>query len=108
METIIQDWYIIKVIEPSNEVLHGQLLWGIVVIDETNRFNPKDYVCTSLIENINFELNLVVTKSNSQYKLYGKGKEFSVCFSEIELLDRGMSPDQIIKVRRSGAINSKH
>jgi len=101
MQTIIQDWYIIKVLDPKNEELLGQLLWGIVLADDTNRFRTGCYVCSSLIKTIDLKLNLVITQSNSRYKLDGKGSEFSAYFSEVKLLDKGFDPDQIIQLRRS-------
>ena len=108
MQTIIKDWYIIKILEPKTEALLGQILWGTVVIDETNRFNSGDYISSSLIKDINLEAKLVVTQSNSEYKLEGNWNEFSVYYSEVKLLDRGFSPDQIIQIRRSEASSRKH
>jgi len=106
MQTIIKNWYIIKVLEPNTEALIGQILWGTVVNDETNRFTDGDYMSSSLIKDINLDFRLVVTQSNSQYKLEGNGNEFSVYFSEVKLLDRGFSPEQIMKMRLSGACDS--
>jgi len=103
MQTIIKSWYIIKVLEPKTEALLGQILWGTVVNDETNRFTAGDYMSSSLIRDINLDLRLVVTQSNSHYKLEGNGNEFSVYYSEVKLLDKGFSPDKIIQMRRSEA-----
>jgi len=105
MQTIIQDWYIIKVLDPKNEELIGQLLWGIVLTDDTNRFKTGCYVCSSLIKTIDLKFNLVITQSNNRYKLDGKGREFSAYFSEVKLLDKGFDPDQIIQIRQSEKIN---
>jgi len=106
MQTIIKHWYIIKVLEPKTEALLGQILWGIIVYDQTNRFAEGSYVSSSLIKDINLELKLVVTNSNSEYLLEGEGNDFSVYFSEVKLLDRGFSPEQIMKMRLSGACDS--
>jgi len=108
MQTIIKNWYIIKVLEPKTEAFFGQILWGTVVNDETNRFTAGDYMSSSLIRDINLDLQLVVTQSNSQYKLEGKGNEFSVYYFEVKLLDKGFSPDQIIQIRRSETSSKKH
>jgi len=108
MQTIIKNWYIIKVLEPNTEALIGQILCGTVVNDETNRFTTGDYMSSSLIKDINLDLRLVVTQSNSQYKLEGNGNEFSVYYSEVKLLDRGVSPEKIIQIRRTEANSKKH
>ncbi len=107
MKTIVKHWYIIKVLDPKDESLLGQLLWGIVVNDERNRFNYGDYVSSSVIKEINLELKLVVTNSNSEYVIQGEGNEFSVYFSEVKLLDKGFSPEQILQVRQSEVNNKK-
>jgi hypothetical protein len=108
MQTIIKHWYIIKVLEPKNEKLLGQILWGIVVSDETNRFATGDYMCSSLIKNISLDLQLVITNSHREYRLQGEGNDFSVYFSEVKLLDRGFSPEQVIKIRCSEVFSNKH
>jgi len=107
VKTIVKHWYIIKVLDPKDESLLGQLLWGIVVNDERNRFNYGDYVSSSVIKEINLELKLVVTNSNSEYVIQGEGNEFSVYFSEVKLLDKGFSPEQILQVRQSEVNNKK-
>jgi len=107
VKTIVKHWYIIKVLDPKDESLLGQLLWGIVVNDESNRFNYGDYVSSSVIKEINLELKLVVTNSNSEYVIQGEGNEFSVYFSEVKLLDKGFSPEQILQVRQSEVNNKK-
>jgi len=106
MQTIIKNWYIIKVLEPKNESLLGQILWGTVVNDETNRFTAGDYMSSSLIKDINLDLQLVVTQSNNQYKLEGNGEEFLAYVSEVKLLDKGLSPEQIMKLRLAGTCDS--
>lgn len=35
----------------------GSVLWGVVVNDETTRFSPGDYVCSSLIKTISQDEN---------------------------------------------------
>jgi len=106
MHTIIKDWYIIKILEPKTEAFLGQILWGTVVNDETNRFTAGDYMSSSLIKDINLDLQLVVTQSNSQYKLEGNGEEFLAYVSEVKLLDKGFSPEQIMKMRLSRVCDS--
>jgi len=106
MQTIIKDWYIIKILEPKTEAFFGQILWGTVVNDETNRFAMGGYVCSSLIKCIDLDLQLVITNSNSEYRLDGVGNDFSVYFSEVKLLDRGFSPEQIMKIRLAGTCDS--
>lgn len=105
MQTIIKDWYIIKILEPKTEVFLGQILWGTIVNDETNRFMAGDYMSSSLIKSIDLDFQLVITNSNSEYRLEGEGNDCSVYFSEVKLLDRGFSPEQIMKLRLAGTCN---
>jgi hypothetical protein len=98
MQTRVRDWYVIKVFDDKN-VRVGQLLWGFIVDDPTERFSPGDYVCTSSIEAVS--KNVIVTAKGSQYVTEGTGKEFDALFSEIELLRRGYSPTQVYRLRNS-------
>lgn len=85
MQTIIKHWYIIKVLAPKTEEFLGKILWGTVVSDETSRFTVGGYMSSSVITDINLDLQLVVTQSNSEYLL--EGNDFSVYFPEVKLLD---------------------
>jgi len=93
--TSVRDWYIIKIID-GHGMRIGQLLWGFVV-DDTDRFKSGDWVCTSAIEAI--DANVITTCKRSKYITVGNGKEFVALFSEVELLRRGYSPDQIVRLR---------
>ncbi len=98
MQTTVRDWYVIKIFDDNNARV-GQLLWGFIVDDPTDRFSPGHYVCTSLIDEISN--NVILTAKGNQYFTEGPGKEFEALFSEIELLRRGYSPTQVYRLRNS-------
>jgi hypothetical protein len=95
-ETVLRDWYIIKVFDQDKRI--GQLLWGFVV-DDTERFERGGYVCTSSIDVI--DNNVITTSKGRKYILEGTGKEFTAYFSEVDLLRRGYSPEQVVRLRNS-------
>ena len=96
--TSVRDWYIIKILDDDNkDSLVGQLLWGYIVVDLSGRFNAADYVCTSMIEQING--NAITTAKGSEYIVIGAGKEFEAYFSEVDILRKGYSPTQVARLR---------
>ncbi len=95
-QTVLRDWYIIKVVDQGKRI--GQLLWGYVV-DDTECFEAGDYVCTSAIDVIHN--NVITTSKDRQYVVQGTGKEFTAHFSEVDLLRRGYSPEQVVRLRNS-------
>jgi len=97
MQTIVRDWYIIKIVDDQRLTRVGQLLWGFIVADPTGRFNPGGYVCTSNIDKI--ENNTITTAKGSNYVTEGQGQEFTAYFSEVEIFRRGYSPTQVARLR---------
>ena len=57
MNTIVSSWQIVSIVE--EEMLIGEVLWGIIVDDPTCRFAKEDYVCTSQIMESNLDINLI-------------------------------------------------
>lgn len=94
-KTSVRDWYIIKVLDDKRALI-GQLLWGFV-LNDNERFSSGDYVCTSMIEQING--NAITTAKGSEYIVCGTGKEFEAYFSEVDVLRRGYSPTQVARLR---------
>lgn len=97
IQTVIRDWYIIKVIDPGTMKRVGQILWGYVVEDRTLRFDVGYFICTSAIEKI--KNNVITTAKSSEYVVIGSGKEFEAYFDEVDMLRRGYSPDQVKRLR---------
>jgi len=93
----MRDWYVIKVIDDTTNQLVGQLLWGFVLEDNSNRFDCGDYVCTSAIEAINDDI--ITTAKSSKYTVVGAGKEFEADMTEVDLLRKGYSPVQVARLR---------
>jgi hypothetical protein len=93
MQTTVRDWYVIKVLD--GETLVGQLLWGFVI--DSDRFSAGDYVCTSMIDEIKEQH--IITAKGSYYVVEGTGKTFEAYLSEVDLLRKGYSPDQITRLR---------
>ncbi|WP_042153097.1 MULTISPECIES: hypothetical protein [unclassified Pseudoalteromonas] len=104
MITEIREWFIVGICERnfSEEQYQGSVVWGIVVHDETMRFSPGDYVCSSLIKTIIQEENRVFTNSGSTYLLLGDGNEVKIYLNEFPLLRKGFSPVEIKKIRAAG------
>lgn len=67
-----------------------QVLWGIVVSDDTARYQENVYVCTSRI--IELKNNMVTTKSGSVYMLIGDGTEHIGSYLQLMELMSGISP----------------
>ena len=73
-----------------------------MVYDETMRFSPSDYVCSSLIKTISQDVNQVYTKSGSTYLLLGDGNEAQIYLNEFPLLRKGFNPVEIKRMRTNG------
>lgn len=95
MNTVIKDWQFVLV-KDSNKKL-GFVLWGIVIDDSSCRFSVNDYVCTSKITNIYYQL--ITTSSNSLYQILGKGSFACIEYDDFELLRNGFDPQQINELR---------
>jgi len=107
MITEIREWFIVGIYESdfSEEQYQGSVLWGIVVYDETMRFSPDDYVCSSLIKTIIQDENQVFTRSGSTYLLLDDGNEAKIYLNEFPLLRKGFSPVEI-KIIRAAGVNT--
>lgn len=103
MITELKEWFIVSIYENafSESQYEGSVLWGIVLNDETMRFSLGDYVCSSLIKNINQDKNQILTKTGSSYLLVDKGCEAQIYLNEFPLLRRGFNPDEIKRMRES-------
>ena len=97
MQTRVRDWYIIKIFDERQSLI-GQVLWGFVLEDDTDRFSCGDYVCTSLIEKI--KDNLIITAKGSHYIVEGSGKEFEADIADVDQLRRGHSPLQVSRLKK--------
>ena len=99
MNTVISDWWIVSIID--NDITVGKILWGTVIVDMSCRFLKGDYVCSSMITDINIDTQLIKTQTGSLYQILGNGKRAKIKMEEHELLRQGFSPDQIISIRQS-------
>jgi len=88
MITTVKDWSIVTV---KDELSPFKILWAIV--DESNRFKPGDYVCSSRI--LYIEDNHVRTHTGSSYELIGKGSEYVASYAQLILLIEGNSPCEL-------------
>jgi hypothetical protein len=95
MNTVVKDWCLVDVNDGDN--LMGSVIWGIVVYDSSFRFLVNDYVCTSRITNVYYQL--ITTSSNSLYQLIGKGSHARIKYEDFELLRNGFNPQQINELR---------
>lgn len=104
MITEVKEWFVVEVYERdfSENQYQGSVLWGIVVNDETTRFSPNDYVCSSLIKTISQDENQIFTKSGSAYLLLGDGNKTQIYLNEFPLLRKGFSPVEIKVIRTAG------
>lgn len=86
MKTTVGNWSIVTIDD-------FQIVWGIVVTDETGRFNTDEFVCTSRV--VSFGDNQALTKSGSIYELIGEGVEYTANYKQLMLLRGGKSPDEL-------------
>jgi hypothetical protein len=100
MKTTINNWYLVELItntRSSSPQIFGEVLWGDIVIDDTCRFMPGDYVCTSLIRSR--EQSTFLTNSGSSYVCQGKGKLVSVDLKDWDVLRQGVSPSELTNIK---------
>lgn len=76
-------------------------MWGTVIEDMSCRFLKGDYVCSSMITDINIDTQLIKTQTGSLYQILGNGKREKIKMEEHDLLRQSFSPDQIIAIRQS-------
>tara|TARA_R110002060_G_scaffold880_3_gene2110 strand:- start:14809 stop:15126 length:318 start_codon:yes stop_codon:yes gene_type:complete len=93
MNTIVTDWQIVSIIEGSDLV--GKILYATIVDDPSCRFGKGDYVCTSKIETIRIDLQLIKTITGSLYQILGNGSRAEIEMKDFELLRNGFSPKMI-------------
>lgn len=99
MNTIITDWVIVSVIDNKKPI--GIVLYGIVIDDMSSRFLKGDYVCSSNIQDISLDNQLIKTETGSLYQILGNGKRTEIQIEEFELLRHGFNLNQIISIRQS-------
>ncbi len=102
MNTVICDWWIVSIID--NDITVGKILWGTVIEDMSCRFLKGDYVCSSMITDINIDTQLIKTQTGSLYQILGNGKRTKIKMEEHELLRQGFNPEQIISIRQSSRL----
>jgi len=95
MNTVIKDWCLVDVNDSG--FLIGSVLWGIVVDDSSCRYLTNDYICTSIITKVYYQL--ITTSSNSIYQVLGKGCHACIEYEDFELLRNGFNPQQINELR---------
>jgi hypothetical protein len=101
MKTYLKDATILSVFDFKNNKRNflGKLLFGFVIKDETNRFEPNFRVITSKIQsqnNLEFK-----TKSGSCYVTNDEPKTFDISFVEFVVMrHRLYSPSEIIELRQ--------
>ncbi len=98
--TSVRDWRIVELYDENNaNKVVGNILWGIVVEDGTGRWNENDYVCSSLLQSYNEELEEIETINGSKYVLR-ESRNCSVMLplSSIKLLKKGLSPSEVKKL----------
>lgn len=86
LKTVVKNWSLVTIDD-------FQVLWGIVVSDDTARYQENDYVCTSRI--IELKNNVVTTKSGSVYMPVGDGNEYSGSYLQLMELMSGISPEDL-------------
>ena len=102
MNTIIKDWVIVSIIDNKKSI--GKVLWGIVIDDMSCRFLRGDYVCSTMITNINIDSQLIKTQSGSLYQILGHGGQAKIKREEHDLLRQGFNLAQIIGLRASSKL----
>lgn len=90
MITTVKSWSLVTINDEDNSF---RILWGVV--EHSNKFKRGHYVCTSRIKSIKDDL--VITKSDSVYKLLGKGDEHTTSYAGLLLLGKGISPKELCK-----------
>ena len=102
MKTFLKDATILSVFDyqKREKKLLGRMLTGIVIKDETNRFEKNFRVITSTIQSQN---NLeFISKSNSCYVIDSQPKNFDISFVELVVMRHKLcSPDEILEMREA-------
>jgi hypothetical protein len=102
MKTYLKDATILSVFDFQNNERNflGKFLFGFVIKDETNRFEPNFRVITSTIKSQN---NLeLITKSGNCYVIKTEPDQLDITFVEfIVMRHRLSSPTEILEMRRA-------
>jgi hypothetical protein len=94
MKTVINSEAFLIEIEQEGQVY--RMLWGIIGHDETGRWQPGDYVCTTpiqKIEDLGEGVTRFLTRSGRTYETLGEvGTYKTQSFQELQLFRMGVSP----------------
>lgn len=90
--------------QKGEKQLLGQMLFGIVIKDETNRFKPDFRIITSTIQSQDyFEF---ITKSGSYYVVDVEPEHLDISFPEFVVMrHRLYSPSEILELRQALKLN---
>ena len=106
MKTFLKDATILSVYDyqKSEKKLLGRMIFGIVINDDTNRFESEFRVITSTIKSQDqFEYT---TKSGNTYVTNDEPKAFDITFVEFVVMrHRLYSPSEILKLRKMLKLN---
>ena len=100
-KTYLKDTTILSIVDFQNseKTLLGKFLFGFVIKDETNRFEPGFRVITSTIKTQ--DCSEIITKSGSCYVINIKPEELNITFAEFVVMrHRLYSPAEILKMRK--------
>ena len=102
MKTFLKDATVLSVFDFQNneKKLLGQMLYGVVIKDETNRFDPNFRLITSTIKSrTNFKF---ITKSESCYLVDAEPDKLDITFVEFVVMrHRLYSPREIVELRQA-------
>ena len=105
-KTYLKEATILSVFDFQNneKISLGTFLFGFVIKDETNRFEPSFRVITSKIQSQN-NLNFI-TKSESCYVISEEPEELDITFVEFVVMrHRLYSPVEILELRQALQLN---
>jgi hypothetical protein len=106
MKTFLKNATVLSVFDFKNDEkkLLGQMLYAVVIKDETNRFEPGFRVITSTIKS---QSNLkFITESGSCYLIDADPEQLDITFIEFVVMrHRLYSPSEILEIRRAIQLN---
>lgn len=106
LKTYLKDATILSVYDFKNneKIFLGKMLFGIVINDETNRFEPNFRVITSTIKSQ--ECFVFITKSGNCYVTNDEPKNLDITFVEFVVMRNGLySPSEILEMRQALKLN---
>lgn len=104
MKTTIRGAFLVEFQKEGGEILPEKLVWGIIVQDETGRWQPGNYVCTSVIKQIE-ELADGITRfitRRSVYEALGEVTPYTLPLEDFPNLRMGYSPEELQMIREGG------